>query len=277
MNHLKLLFFLVFFSTSLFAQEEIVHSVYFEFDKFSLKEDQKKSAVAFAKSLDSTIVESISIYGYCDDRGKDDYNFVLSTNRANTIKDELVKNGVTSKIIVSIEGKGRILVDDDLIDNLPEVRSKNRRVDIVANLKEIVVEEEVPVQIPGLYENIESNHVIGDRIYLKALLFERGSSKLTVASRKELDRIAKLLYKYKNYHFEIQGHVCCTPTYHKEAVDRDTKRRELSKNRAQAVYNYLVAKKIPKYRMSYRGYGTSQPLGKDPRLDRRVEFVITKK
>lgn len=277
MNNLKILFFLVFFSANLFAQEEIVHSVYFEFDKFSLKEDQKQSAVAFAKSLDSTIVESISIYGYCDDRGKDDYNFVLSTNRANTIKDELVKNGVTSKIIVSIEGKGRILVDDDLIDNLPEVRSKNRRVDVVANLKEIVVEEEVPVQIPGLYENIESNHVIGDRIYLKALLFERGSSKLTVASRKELDRIAKLLYKYKNYHFEIQGHVCCTPAYHKEAVDRDTKRRELSKNRAQAVYKYLLAKKIPKYRMSYKGYGTSQPLGKDPRLDRRVEFVITKK
>lgn len=148
MNNLKILFFLVFFSANLFAQEEIVHSVYFEFDKFSLKEDQKQSAVAFAKSLDSTIVESISIYGYCDDRGKDDYNFVLSTNRANTIKDELVKNGVTSKIIVSIEGKGRILVDDDLIDNLPEVRSKNRRVDVVANLKEIVVEEEVPVQIP---------------------------------------------------------------------------------------------------------------------------------
>jgi outer membrane protein OmpA-like peptidoglycan-associated protein len=277
MNHLKHIVFFIFFSVNIFAQEEIVHSVYFEFDKFSLKEDQKQSAVAFAKSLDSTIVESISIYGYCDDRGKDDYNFVLSTNRANTIKDELVKNGITSKIIVSIEGKGRILVDDDLIDNLPEVRSKNRRVDIVANLKEIVVEEEPIVEIPGLYENIESNHVVGDRIYLKSLLFERGSSKLTPASRKELDRIAKLLYKYKNYHFEIQGHVCCTPAYHKEAVDRDTKRRELSKNRAQAVYNYLVAKKIPKYRMSYKGYGTSQPLGKDPRLDRRVEFVITKK
>lgn len=277
MNYLKPILFLLFFSVNVFAQEEIVHSVYFEFDKYNLKEDQKKSAVEFAKSIDSTIVESISIYGYCDDRGKDDYNFVLSTNRANTIRDELIKNGITSKIIVSIEGKGRILIDDDLIDNLPEVRSKNRRVDVVANLKEIKIEEEPPVEIPGLYENIESNHVVGDRIYLKALLFERGSSKLTYASRKELDRIAKLLYKYKKYHFEIQGHVCCTPSYHKEAVDRDTKKRELSKNRAEAVYKYLIAKKIPKYRMSYRGYGTSKPLGKDPRLDRRVEFLITKK
>lgn len=277
MDHLKYILLLLFFSLNVFAQEEIVHSVYFEFDKYNLKEDQKKSAVEFAKSLDSTIVESISIYGYCDDRGKDDYNFVLSTNRANTIRDELIKNGITSKIIVSIEGKGRILIDDDLVENLPEVRSKNRRVDIVANLKEIKVEEEAPVEIPGLYENIESNHVVGDRIYLKALLFERGSSKLTPASKKELDRIAKLLLKYKNYHFEIQGHVCCTPPYHKEAVDRDTKRRELSRNRAEAVYKYLLAKKIPKYRMSYKGYGTSQPLGKDPRLDRRVEFVITKK
>lgn len=259
---------------NLFSQEEIVHSVYFEFDKYNLKNDQKESVVRFIKELDSTSIESISIYGYTDDRGKDDYNYKLSTNRANTIKDELLNSGIKNKIIISIEGKGRILIDDDLIGNISEVRSKNRRVDVVANLREIKEEE---LNIPGVYETFTDKNIVGDRIYLKNLLFDRGSSKLTNESKKELDKMVKLLNKHKSYHFEIQGHVCCTPKFQKEAVDRDTKKRELSKNRAEAVYKYLASKKINKNRMTFKGYGTSAPLGKDPRLDRRVEFLITKK
>src|SRR5690606_6323632 len=136
MNRLNYLFVLLIGSFA-FAQEEIVHSVYFDFDKYNVREDQKESVLNFIKTLDSTMIESISIYGYCDDRGKDEYNYVLSTNRANAIKDKLNENGIKNKIIVSIEGKGRIMIEDDFIKNLPEVRSKNRRVDVVANLKDI--------------------------------------------------------------------------------------------------------------------------------------------
>jgi len=257
------------------AQEEIVHSIYFDFDKYELKEDQKESALKFIMALDTTMVESISIYGYTDDRGKDDYNFKLSTKRANTIKETLIEKGIKQKIIVSIEGKGKIRIDDDIVENLPEVRSKNRRVDVVANLKEII--EEVPLAIPGMYETLSKNNIVGDRIHLKNLLFDRGSSQLTSSAKAELKKVAKLLQKHRNYHFEIQGHVCCTPPYHKEAIDRGTRKRELSKNRAEAVYKYLLLLKVSKNRMTYKGYGTSEPIGKDPRLDRRVEFLITKK
>ncbi len=275
MNKTLYILFLLLMPFRIVAQEEIVHSVYFDFDKYELKEDQTKSMLKFMTALDTTIVESISIYGYTDDRGKDDYNYKLSTRRANTIREVLIAQGIKQKIIVTIEGKGKIRIDDDIIENLPEVRSKNRRVDVVANLKEIVVEE--PIAIPGLYETFSKNNIVGDRIHLKNLLFERGSSKLTGASKSELAKLAKLLHRYKNYNFEIQGHVCCTPPYHTEAIDRDTRKRELSKNRAEAVYKYLLLKKIPKNRMTFKGYGTSKPLGKDPRLDRRVEFLITKK
>lgn len=272
MNRLNYLFVLLIGSFA-FAQEEIVHSVYFDFDKYNVREDQKESVLNFIKTLDSTMIESISIYGYCDDRGKDEYNYVLSTNRANAIKDKLNENGIKNKIIVSIEGKGRIMIEDDFIKNLPEVRSKNRRVDVVANLKDI---KEDPIDIPGVYEIITDNNIVGDRIYLKKLLFDRGSSVLTPQSKMELNRMAALLNKYKNYHFEIQGHVCCTPMSKKEAVDKATRKRELSKNRAEAVYKYMISRKVARYRMTFKGYGTSQPLGQDPRLDRRVEFLITK-
>lgn len=253
------------------AQEEVVHSVYFEFDKFTLTENQAKEVVDFIRKTDSTRIESIQIFGYTDDIGKEAYNFKLSTKRANAIQTKFIESGIKSKIIVTIEGKGRILIDDDIVENLPEKRSKNRRVDVVLNLKPLP-----KIVIPGYYNSIQKNHVVGDHIYLDNVLFDRGSSKLTFKTKTELDKIAKLLLKYKNLQFEIQGHVCCTPPYQKEAIDMDTKKRQLSVNRAQAVYKYLIWKKIPKERMSFKGYGNTVPLGKGAEYDRRVELFITK-
>lgn len=253
------------------AQEEAVHSVYFEFDKFNLDDKQAKEVVDFIKTSDSTRIESVQIFGYTDDIGKEDYNFKLSTNRATTIQNKLLDSGVKNKIIVTIEGKGRILIDDDIVDNLPEKRSKNRRVDVVLNLKELP-----KLVLPGFYSSVQKNHIVGDHIYLDKILFEKGSSKLTTKTKAELDKIALLLVRYKNIQFEIQGHVCCTPMYQKEAIDKDTKKRQLSTNRAQSVFKYLAFRRVNKSRMTFKGYGNTVPLGKDPEYDRRVELVITK-
>jgi outer membrane protein OmpA-like peptidoglycan-associated protein len=163
------------------------------------------------------------------------------------------------------------MIDDDIVENIPEVRSKNRRVDVVLNLKPLP-----KIQLPGYYNSIQKNHVVGDHIYLDNLLFDRGSSVLTFKSKADLAKLAKLLLRHKNIEFEIQGHICCTPRYQKEAVDRHTGKRKLSHNRAEAVYKYLILKKVPKSRMTFKGYGNSVPLGKGTEYDRRVELVITK-
>ena len=258
-------------SSLLFAQEEAVQSVYFDFDKFSLNENQVLDAVNFIKLTDSTRINSIQIFGYTDDIGKDAYNFKLSTKRANAIKNKLIENGIKSKIIITIEGKGRILIDDDIKENLPEKRSKNRRVDVVLNLKELP-----KLQLPGFYNTVKKNHVVGDHIYLENILFEKGSSVLTGKSRDDLDKIALLLQRYKNIEFEVQGHVCCTPPEQREAIDKDTRKRQLSTNRASTVYKYLILRRVNKNRMQFKGYGNTVPLGKNPEYDRRVELVITK-
>ena len=269
---LSILFFV--FSCFTFGQEEEeVHSIFFEFDKFNLKTEQADAVVTFVSKIDTSRIESVQIFGYCDDRGKDAYNYTLSTNRANTVKNKLIERGIKSKIIITLEGKGRIMLDEDMQTNLPEARSKNRRVDVVVNFKPIVIED---LKIPGVYSTIKKDRIVGDRIYLDHVLFERGSSQLTYKAKKELDRIALELHKYKNIHFEIQGHVCCTPTFQKEAVDRDTKKRELSINRAKRVYNYFLMKRISKTRMTFKGYGNTQSLKKGSTLDRRVELLITK-
>ena len=259
------------FCSFLYAQEEVVQSVYFEFDKFNLEEKQGKAVVDYIQKTDSSRIASVQIFGYTDDVGKDAYNFKLSSNRANTIKEILLNNGIKNKIIVTIEGKGRILIDDDMVENLPEKRSKNRRVDVVLNLKPLP-----KIELPGFYNSIQKKQIVGDHIYLDNLLFERGSSKLEFKAKTQLDKIARDLMKYKNLNFEIQGHVCCTPPYQKEAIDRDTRKRELSINRAGSVYKYLLFKRISKDRMTFKGYGNTVPLGKGNEYDRRVELLITK-
>ncbi len=269
-----LVFVVAFFSFGLsFAQEEEIYSIFFEFDKFNLKEEQAEGVIAFVQKIDTSRIESIQIYGYCDDRGKDEYNFVLSTNRATTVKNKLIERGIKSKIIITLEGKGRIMLDEDLQTDIPEARSKNRRVDVVVNYKSITIEN---LKIPGVYSTIKKDVVPGDRIYLEKVLFERGSSQLTFQAKKELDKVALLLLKFKNIQFEVQGHVCCTPTYHREAIDRETKKRELSVNRAKRVFNYLFKKGISNSRMTYRGYGNTQSLKQGSALDRRVELLILK-
>lgn len=268
MRHLLKLLPLLFFGI-MNAQEEVIQSVYFDSNKTTIDDKQAQSVINYIKSTDSTRIESIQIYGYTDDVGKEAYNFKLSTNRANAIKDVLTAHGIKKKVIVSIEGKGKIMIDDDLVENLPEKRSKNRRVDVVLNLKPLP-------PIPGMYTEMPKNPIVGDHVYLENVLFDRGSSVLTLKAKKQLDMIAKYLMKNKKIEFEIQGHICCTPPYQKEAIDLGTRKRQLSINRAQSVYKYLVFKKIAKARMTFKGYGNTVPLGKGQEYDRRVEIVVTK-
>ena len=273
MKRFFLILYLFFCAFSFCQEEEEVHSIFFEFDKYLLKDEQANAVVHFLSKIDTARIASIQIFGYCDDRGKDAYNFQLSTQRATTVKNKLIEKGIKSKIIITLEGKGRIMLDEDMQLNVPEARSKNRRVDVVINFKPIVIEN---LKIPGVYSSITIDRIVGDRIYLDQVFFERGSSELTYQAKKELDRIAAELNKFKTIHFEIQGHVCCTPTFQKEAIDRDTKKRELSINRAKRVYNYFLMKRISKTRMTFKGYGNTQSLKKGSALDRRVELLITK-
>lgn len=251
----------------LFAQEKKFETVYFAFDKFDLKAKEIQTITNFIKLQDTTKIESIQMYGYCDDRGENEYNIKLSKNRVETVKNVLLSLGISKNKIVLIEGRGRILVEKDTIDNLDKVRTQNRRVDLLVVPKEIK---------SGNYTSFHDNHKVGDRITIKNILFLLGSSKLTESSTYELDNIVRFLKKNYKIRIEIQGHVCCTPKYYEDGVDAETNERKLSVNRAKTVYRFLLYKGISSFRMTYKGYGNKVPLGKGDAFDRRVEFLITK-
>lgn len=259
--------FLLFFGY-LSAQEKSVQTVYFDFDKYSLYDPQIQTIIGFVKKLDISKVESIQIYGYCDDRGDNDYNYELSKNRVKTVQDILTSNGFSKNKIVLIEGKGRVILKKDTEENVTETRSKNRRVDLFIVRKNSFGN--------GIYNSFQENHKVGDRVYLENILFVMGSSKLTEQSKRELDKTIMVLQKNQTLQFEIRGHVCCTPNFYNDAIDEFTQERKLSQNRARNVYSYLLSKKISPQRMTYKGYGNKFPLGKGDPLDRRVEFLIVK-
>jgi len=249
------------------AQQNPVESIYFEFDRFDLTDKQINVVSDFIKNIDTSNVESIQIYGYCDDRGTDQYNFKLSNNRAVTIQNLLVSYGFKPSKIIILEGKGRIVVKADTILNLHETRLKNRRVDLIVVKKNGFGK--------GVHTSFKDKLKVGDRIYLETLLFNIGSAKLTHDAKKELDKVAVTLQKHQNLKFEIRGHVCCTPEIYSDGIDRDTKERRLSWNRAKTVFHYLINKKISKSRMTYIGCGNKYPLKRGDNYDRRVEFLIT--
>jgi outer membrane protein OmpA-like peptidoglycan-associated protein len=267
MKNLPSLLFLLFFSI-LTAQIKTAETVYFEFDKYNLYDDQVQIIVDFIKRIDTTKVESIQIYGYCDDRGDNEYNYKLSDNRVKTVRDILTSNGFNKNKIVIIEGKGRVILKNDSFENLTETRSKNRRVDLFLVKKNSFGK--------GIYNSFQDNHKVGDRVYLENILFPLGSSKLTVKSKIELDIISRILQKQKNLQFEIKGHVCCTPSYYDDAIDMDTNERKLSLNRAKTVYKYLMFRGVNSLRMKYTGCGNKFPTGLGEAPDRRVEFLIVK-
>lgn len=192
----------------------------------------------------------------------------MSKNRVETVQKILTNNGFNKNKIVIIEGKGRVVIKKDTVENLNETRSKNRRVDLILVKKNSFGK--------GIYNSFQKKHTVGDRIFLENILFVMGSSKLTTKSKEELDKIAVQLQKDKTMEFEIRGHVCCTPSYYNDAIDKETKERKLSLNRAKTVYRYLLSKNINSLRMNYKGCGNQFPLGKGDALDRRVEFLISK-
>lgn len=256
----KILLFLCF--SCLSAQEKGTQSVYFEFDKFDLNSNQVYTIKNLLNSTATPRFDAIQLYGFCDDRGSENYNYALSNKRVATVQKILVENGIPLNKIYICEGKGRVEIDKDTIKNLEKIRDKNRRVDL------IFIKNTLLTWFP-------LNPKVGDLIVLDRIIFEMGSSVLSGYAKKELDKISDNLKKNKSIKFEIKGHVCCTSSKYLDAIDNETDERNLSINRAKRVFSYLRTKGINPYRMTFKGYGNKFPLGKENEFDRRVEFLIT--
>jgi outer membrane protein OmpA-like peptidoglycan-associated protein len=121
----------------------------------------------------------------------------------------------------------------------------------------------------------EQVRVVGDKIVLDDRVhFRTNNATIRPLSHPLLERLAKLLTEHPEYiHVHIEGHA-------DQRGDEKFNLR-LSTARAESVKNFLVERGVAESRLSYEGFGSSQPLvdSSDPRayfLNRRVEFRVTR-
>ena len=115
---------------------------------------------------------------------------------------------------------------------------------------------------------------LGKAMILHNIFFDTDQHTLLKESRVELDKLIGFLLANTNLRIEIGGHT--------DNEGADNYNLQLSDARAKAVYDYLVVHGIAGSRLSYHGYGKTQPTSTNDTPEgragnRRTEFKIVGK
>jgi OmpA-OmpF porin, OOP family len=114
----------------------------------------------------------------------------------------------------------------------------------------------------------------GATVRLNNIFFDFNKTELSDVSAAELNRVYDLLIQNPKMQIEITGHT--------DNVGSDSYNLQLSQDRANSVYNFLVNKGIGTSRLIAKGHGMSRPIDTNNteegrQQNRRVEFTILKK
>lgn len=114
---------------------------------------------------------------------------------------------------------------------------------------------------------------LGEPTILQGVKFERNKAIFLPSSHRALDEVVEIMKRNATYEIEISGHT----------DDRGDAQEDhfLSKRRAKAVYDYLVASGIAENRLAYRGYGQSRPIAlndspENRERNERIQLLLTK-
>lgn len=102
-------------------RHDFLHTVFFEFDKYTMPSPEVNSLEDFVLELKGKNVQRVEIIGFSDDVGTELYNLKLSEERAKQIALLLMDNGIIVDQIY-IEGRGEIKND--------KPKELNRKVDV---------------------------------------------------------------------------------------------------------------------------------------------------
>ncbi|MCB9170847.1 MAG: OmpA family protein [Flavobacteriales bacterium] len=112
---------------------------------------------------------------------------------------------------------------------------------------------------------------VGKSIRLDNIFFDFDKSELKPESEDELGKIVDLMTDYPFMRIEIGAHT--------DDQGSDAYNQKLSEARAKAVVDYLIGRKVEKERLSWKGYGETQPIAPNDSeaaraKNRRVEFTV---
>ncbi len=119
----------------------------FDVGSYQLRTRTRDNIVELAKTLNKYQDTEILVEGHTDDRGTEEYNMTLSENRAKSVYNQLVRQGVaTRRITVLGYGESQPIADN----NTAEGRQQNRRVEIAIfadkKLKKAAKRGDLPIE-----------------------------------------------------------------------------------------------------------------------------------
>jgi outer membrane protein OmpA-like peptidoglycan-associated protein len=249
------------------AQSTDTMTVYFDFNKSALRR-QEQAALDRRFNAIGPRIGSIELAGHCDSVGRNHYNDSLARQRVATVRKYLLSKQVPDSVFTELYSYGKRKPINDNGDE--QKRSLNRRVTIRWRLAE------GPVSGSTLRDALrDTAAVVGKTIILPRVLFYRPMP----VSFSTLQELSGIMKEHPGLRIEIQGHVCCMPG-DMDGRDIETKKDDLSMQRAKFVYGYLASFGVDTTRMSYRGYGGSRKIYPEETNEaeklsnRRVEIKI---
>lgn len=274
------------------AQEEF--SIYFDSNKFDLKKTENAKLDSWINS--NKEVKIVAINGYTDEDGTSGFNDALAQKRVDQIFN-LVKN----KVKIREDFKTRSFGERH---KHSKVKAENRKVTIYFLLeKDLAREDEIlgikkeilvvkPRELPkyptaitvknpnGTSSELKFDTAFmdkitvakaGEKFKLENLNFQLNTFAIMPESRSKMYELLEIMKQNPQMKIEVQGHICC--------MQND--KQDLSTKRAKAIAKFLEFNGIADERVTFKGFGVTQPMFKIPEIseveragNRRVEIEI---
>jgi outer membrane protein OmpA-like peptidoglycan-associated protein len=285
-----------FFLCSFFTQAQEQISFYFDTNQSDLKKSESTRLNQWMESHKK--VKIVAINGYTDEDGAIGFNDTLAQKRVDFIF-KIVKNQIAIRDDFKSRSFGKL-------HNQSDNKAQNRRVTIYYILEQDLAREEeilgiekvesakktkpkkqfpeaIVIQNPNGTESVYDLNVEfmrqvdaaepGEKLKLENLNFQLNTFAIVNESRGKLYELLIVMQQNPELSIDIQGHLCC--------MTND--RNNLSYQRAKAISNFLRANGIENSRVTFQGFGVTNPIYPIPEkneeeraANRRVEIQILK-
>lgn len=281
---MKIKYVIIFFFWSVLGFTQKQYEVFFDFNNDvpnAVSLNQLQQWIAANKTA-----EIYKISGYCDSVDDSNYNKDLALRRIKSVIDLLLKDSIKISKSLEVNPFGK----DFKRSNKQE---ENRKTVFYYTLKAGLKVEEKQLETPMEKEisPFDSQALIekevselqakfdkaqkGDLIKINNINFFFNSEQIEEKSLPILEELLRIMIDNPKLKIAIHGHICCNPN------GLDTK---LSYRRALVIFKYLRNNQIELNRLSYKGFGSNDPIFKVPerneaerKANRRVEILIVEK
>lgn len=259
----------------------VMNNIAFELNQSKLGKEsfsELDNALKLLKDIPSLEIE---ISGHTDNTGPAENNERLSRLRAKAVRDYLISNGGDkNRITYKGYGSRQPVASNDT----KEGRKLNRRTEfqvlkvapeyaiLTGNAKQ-KLSDILETPRPKTADTASQALEIGKKIIANNISFDVNETSLQKESFVALDVFVKLMKDIPSLEIEVSGHT--------DNIGSSKANQELSVQRAKAVLDYIAGKGIDKNRMTYKGYGSSDPIESNSTIEgrkknRRIEFEIVK-